>query len=163
MPRLTGHLPPKRNWPTWPFSVLITHLVSGSGPVGVPPVPWTEKTIEGSQFFVRRGGHCCRRNLVGRTNFWIFFSDLQKLKQRAKNCIELLGQYVEWTPSLLAVACFLPGRAKDLSAHPRVIAVVLCRKLIYYYFNVVRTVNHVLYHHLLANSRALHCVYQITS
>ena len=35
-------------------------LFSGSGPVGLPPVPWTEKTIERSPFFIRRGGHCCR-------------------------------------------------------------------------------------------------------
>jgi hypothetical protein len=28
-------------------------LFSGSGPVGLPPVPWTEKTIERSPFFVR--------------------------------------------------------------------------------------------------------------
>ena len=38
-------------------------------PVGLPPVHWTEKTIESSPFFVRRGGHCCRRDLVGRTTF----------------------------------------------------------------------------------------------
>jgi hypothetical protein len=31
-------------------------LFSGSGSVGLPPVPWTEKTIERSPFFVRRGG-----------------------------------------------------------------------------------------------------------
>jgi len=50
-------------------------LFSGSGPVGLPPVPWTEKrTIEMSPFFVRRWGHCCRGDLVGRTTFWIFFS-----------------------------------------------------------------------------------------
>ena len=29
----------------------------------------TEKTIERSPFFVRRGGHCCRRDLVGWTTF----------------------------------------------------------------------------------------------
>ena len=44
-------------------------LFSGSGPVGLPPVPWTEKTIERSPFFVRRGCHCCRGDLVGRTTF----------------------------------------------------------------------------------------------
>ena len=47
-------------------------LFSGSGPVGLPPVPWTEKKrkeIERSPFFVRRGGHCCRGDLVGRTKF----------------------------------------------------------------------------------------------
>ena len=42
---------------------------SGSGPVGLPPVPWTEKTNERSPFFVRRGGNCCRRDMVGRTTF----------------------------------------------------------------------------------------------
>ena len=47
-------------------------LFSGSGPVGLPPVPWTQKTIERSPFFVRREGHCCRGDLVGRTTFWIF-------------------------------------------------------------------------------------------
>jgi len=52
-------------------------LFSGSGPVGLPPVLWTDKTIESSPFFVRRGGHCCRGDLVGRTNFWIFFSGLR--------------------------------------------------------------------------------------
>jgi hypothetical protein len=62
-------------------------------------------------------------------------------------------------PILVVVARFLPGRAKSLSAHPLMIDVVLCRKRISYYFNVVRTVNHVLYRHLLANSRALRCVY----
>jgi hypothetical protein len=47
-----------------------------------------------------------------------FFFFLKKLEQRAKNCIELRGEYVEQIPSLVAVACFLPGRAKDLSTRP---------------------------------------------
>jgi len=47
-------------------------LFSGSGPVGLPPVPWTEKTTERSPFFVRRRGLCCRGDLVGWTNLWIF-------------------------------------------------------------------------------------------
>jgi len=42
-------------------------LFSGSDPVGLPPVPWTEKTIERPPFFFRRG------DLVGRTTFRIFF------------------------------------------------------------------------------------------
>jgi hypothetical protein len=45
-----------------------------------------------------------------------FFSGLQKLEQRAKKCIELRAEYVEYIPSLVAVVCFLLGRAKDLSA-----------------------------------------------
>ena len=55
-----------------PVSWLPT-LFSGSGPVGLSPVPGTEKTIERSPIFVRRGGHCRRGDLVGRTNFWFFF------------------------------------------------------------------------------------------
>jgi len=34
--------------------------------------PWPdppEKKIERSPFFVRRGGHCCRGDLVGQTKF----------------------------------------------------------------------------------------------
>ena len=46
-------------------------------------------------------------------------SGLQKLEQRAKKCIELRGEYVDYIPILVAVGCFLPGRAKDLSAPPR--------------------------------------------
>jgi len=34
--------------------------------------PGLKKTIERSPFFVWRGGHCCRGDLVGRTTFWIF-------------------------------------------------------------------------------------------
>ena len=56
-------LPMSSSWPT---------LFSGSGPVRLPPVHWTEKTIEKSLFFVRLGGHCCRGDLVWRTTFWFF-------------------------------------------------------------------------------------------
>jgi len=55
-------------------------LFSGSGPVGLPPVPWAEKTIERAPFFVRRGGNCCRGDLVGRTTFWFFFEWLVKVR-----------------------------------------------------------------------------------
>jgi len=70
-------------------------LFSGSGPVGLPPVPWTEKTNERWSFFFRRGGHCCRGDLVGRTKFWFFFSSLQKLQQWTRKFIELCGKYAE--------------------------------------------------------------------
>jgi len=49
-----------------------------------------------------------------------FLSGLQKLEQRAKKCIELRGEYVEQTPSFVAVACFLPGRTKDLISTPHI-------------------------------------------
>ena len=46
-----------------------------------------------------------------------FLSGLQKLEQLAKKSVELRGEYFEKFPSLVAVACFLPGRAKDYQ-HP---------------------------------------------
>ena len=33
----------------------------------------TEKTVERSPFFFRRGGHCCLGDLVARTTFCFFF------------------------------------------------------------------------------------------
>jgi hypothetical protein len=47
-----------------------------------------------------------------------FLSGLQTLEQRAKKGIELHREYVEQIPSFVAVDCFFPGRAKDLSASP---------------------------------------------
>ena len=67
-------------------------LLSGSGPVGLPPVPWTEKTIERSS----------DAEVFAAAETWLdgqrsefFLSGLQKLQQRAKKCIELRGEYVE--------------------------------------------------------------------
>ena len=72
MPRLTGHLQPRKTGlPRLPMSWSLA-LFSGSGPVGLPPVSWTEKKKR-SPFFVRRGGHYCRGDLVGRPNILIFF------------------------------------------------------------------------------------------
>ena len=49
-PRLTGHLQPRSNWPTWASNVLSPTLFSGSGPNGQPPVPWTEKNWDFATF-----------------------------------------------------------------------------------------------------------------
>ena len=50
MPRLTGPLQPRRNWPTWASTVVITHPILRSFPVGLPPVPWTEKQLKDRHF-----------------------------------------------------------------------------------------------------------------
>ena len=73
MPRLTGHLQPRRNWPTWASIVLIIHPILRIWPhrTTACSLDW-KKTIERSAFFVRRGGHCCRGDLVEWTIFWIF-------------------------------------------------------------------------------------------
>jgi hypothetical protein len=93
MPRVTGRMQPRRNWPTWAFD----------HPPYSPDLPSSDyhlfpglkKTFECSPFFVRCKSQCCRGDLVGRTIFWMFLSDLQKLQQQAKKCIELRGEYVE--------------------------------------------------------------------
>jgi len=71
--------PEEVDLPGLPLSSSST-LFSGSRPVGLLPVPLTEKTIERSPFFVRRGGHFCRGDLVGRTTFWIVFKWLAKVR-----------------------------------------------------------------------------------
>ena len=53
--------------------------------------------------------------LVGQ-HFKFFLSGLQMLERRANTCTELRGEYVESIPSLVVVACFLCGRAKDQHA-----------------------------------------------
>jgi len=94
MPRFTVHLQPRETGlPGLPIFWSLT-LFSGSGPVGLPPVPWTERTIEKSPFFFRR--NCCRRDVVGRTILWFFlFEWLANLEQRTKKCIEFRGECVE--------------------------------------------------------------------
>jgi hypothetical protein len=56
------------------------NLFYGSAPAELSPVPWTEKTIERSPFFVRQVGHCCCGYLVGRTTFWIVSEWLTKVR-----------------------------------------------------------------------------------
>jgi len=93
-------------------------LFSGSGPVGLPPVPWTEKKLKCLHF-------SSDAEVIPAAETWLdgqfsefFLSGLQKLEQGVKKCVELRWEYVEQIQSLFPVACFLPGRAKDLSAHP---------------------------------------------
>ena len=59
MPRLTGHLQPRRKWPAWASSVLITHPILRKWPRRTTTCSLDWKTIEWLPFFVRRGGHCC--------------------------------------------------------------------------------------------------------
>ena len=76
MPRLTRHLQPRRNWPTWASSVLITH-----------PILWIWPHLMWRSLLPQRPG--------GTDNLLNFFlSGLQKLEQWAKKRIELRGEYV---------------------------------------------------------------------
>jgi hypothetical protein len=71
-------------------------------------VPWTESQLKGRHFYPTR------RSLLSQTPGWtdnfFFLSVLQKLEQRAKKRIEFRVECVEEIPSLVAVACFLPGK-----------------------------------------------------
>jgi len=69
-------------------------LISGSGPVRLPPVSWTEKQLKGRHFSSDAEVIAAAEIWLDR-NFWIFLSGLQKLEQLAKKCIEPRGEYVE--------------------------------------------------------------------
>jgi len=87
--------PEETGLPGFPVPWLPT-LFAGSGPIGLPPVPWTEKNNWKVAIF-----RSTRRSLLPRRPGWtdnllnFFLSDLQKLEQRAKKCIGLRGEYVE--------------------------------------------------------------------
>jgi len=82
---LTGHLQPRKNWPSWASNVLITHPILQiwiwPHRTNTRSLDWKKKkTIARSPFFVWWGGHCCCGDLVGRTTFWIFFEWLAKVR-----------------------------------------------------------------------------------
>jgi hypothetical protein len=129
IPRLTGHLQPTTNWSTWASSVLITHPVLRIWPRRTTTCFWTEqKTIKGHHF-------SSDTKVIAALETWLdghsecFLSGFQNLWQRAKKCSKLRGEYIEYIPCLVAVACFLPGRAKDLSAPLCICSPVLYRPL----------------------------------
>ena len=94
--RLTRHLHPKRNWPTWASSVLITHPI-----LRIWPRRNTTCSLDWKkQLKVRH--FSSDAEVIAAADTWLdgqlwifFFSGSQKLEQRAKKCIELRGEYVE--------------------------------------------------------------------
>jgi len=81
IPRLTGHLQPRRNLPTWASNDLITHPILRIRPRRTTACSLDWKAIERSPFFVQCEGHCCRGEVVGRTTFWfLFFEWLTKVR-----------------------------------------------------------------------------------
>ena len=77
MPLLTGHFQRRRNWPTTDNSVLITHFILRIWPPRTTDYSMDWKTIEKSPFFVRRETHCCRWDLVGRTIFFVWHTEIR--------------------------------------------------------------------------------------
>jgi len=96
MPRLTGHLQPRRNWPTWASRVLITHRILRIWPRRTAnySLDWKKKQLKDRHF-------SSDAEVIAATDSWLednflnCFSDLQKLQQWDKKCIELRGKYVE--------------------------------------------------------------------
>ena len=57
--------------------IVLSHHIQGVDKSLARP-DWNK--IERSPFFIRRGGHCCRPDLVGRTSFWFLFEWLAKVR-----------------------------------------------------------------------------------
>ena len=71
-------------------------LFSVYGPVGLPPVRWTEKQLKGRHFSSDDEVIAAAETwLDGKPSELFFFSGLQKLRQRATKFIELRGECVE--------------------------------------------------------------------
>jgi len=97
MPRLTGHLQPRRNWPTWPPNVLITYPILRIWPrrTTTCSLDWKKKQLEGRHFSSDAEVIAAAETLLDGQPSDFFLSGLQKLQQRAKKCIELHGEQVE--------------------------------------------------------------------
>ena len=70
-------------------------LFSGSGPFGLPPVPWTEKKLKGHHFSSDAEAIAAADTWLDRQPSDFFLSGLQKLEQWAEKFIDLRGEYVE--------------------------------------------------------------------
>ena len=78
MPWLTGHLQPRRNWPTWDSNALITHPI-----LWIWPRPTTTCSLNWKNNWKVAIFHATWRSLlllVGRTTFWIFFELLANVR-----------------------------------------------------------------------------------
>jgi len=63
-----------------------------SGPVGLPPVPWNEKSIEWSPFFLRRRGHFVAETYFDGQLYEFFFAWLAKVKSNGlRSVLSLVG------------------------------------------------------------------------
>ena len=81
-------------------------LFSGSGPVGLPPVPWTKK--KRIEIFRPTRRHSCRGDLVGRTTFWILFDWLAKVRSTGKE-VYWSSWRICWINPVLGRCGFFPS------------------------------------------------------
>ena len=77
---------------TWASNVLITHPILRIWPRRTTTCSLDrKKTIERWPFFVRRGGHCCRGDLVGRENFWFFLVACRSYSKGLRSLLNFVG------------------------------------------------------------------------
>jgi len=97
LPRLDGHLQPRRNWPTWASSALITHPILRIRARRITTCSLDWKQLKGRHFsFDAEVIAAAETGLDGKpSEFFFFLSWLQRLEQPAKKCTELRGEYVE--------------------------------------------------------------------
>ena len=78
------------------YSVLFHPISPDLAPSDYHLSPGLKKTIQKSPFFVRRGGHYCRGDPVGRTTFWIIFCVAGKSQSNGlRNVLSFVVEYVE--------------------------------------------------------------------
>ena len=96
MPRLTGHLQPRRNWLTWASSVLITHPILRIWPRRTTScsLDWKIK-LKDRQFSSDAEVILAAETWLDGQPSEFALSGLRKLEQRAEKCIELRGVCVE--------------------------------------------------------------------
>ena len=96
MPRLNGHLRPKRKWPTWASSVSDHPTYSPDlAPSDYHLFPGLKKQLKGRHFSSDAEVIAAAETWLDGQHSEFFLSGLQKLEQWAKKCIELRGEYAE--------------------------------------------------------------------
>ena len=95
MPRLTGHLQPRRKWSTWACTVLTIHPILRIWPRRTTTCSLDWKNNWKVAIFRQK-----RRSFLPRRPGWtdlltFFFEWLAKVRERAEKCTELRGEYVE--------------------------------------------------------------------
>jgi len=95
MPRLTGHLQPRRNRPTWVSIFLITHPILRIRQGCIACFMDSNKQLKFRHFSSDAEVIVAAEVRLDGQHSDFFLSGLQKLGQRAKKCIELRGEYVE--------------------------------------------------------------------
>ena len=94
MPRLTGHLQPRRNWPTWASNFLITQSIFWIWPRRNLTCSLGWKSIWKFAAFRLTRRSLLSRRPVWTYNFLNFFEWLAKVIAKAKKCIELMESMV---------------------------------------------------------------------